>query len=1733
MSRPLTEAGTLWDRRSERYGRLRARVLAAFALCLLVLPVSSWAAPFRGYFQFTQPDGYQLTVWGQGDEFHAVFETTTGYTVVFDPAQQAYFYAQRADDGKSLLSTGALAHATVPPGLAMHVRMDPDAVAAAALARQRQWDIDTEQSKRWSELKASNLGTPLADGLQLSPPGTTTTGAKVGLTLLIDFSDAPATIAQSSIDAFLNGDSYTGFGNNGSVKEYFSDNSNNRLTYTNVTTIYVRMTQPKSYYNNTSIDCGTQGRLLINDAMTILKARSDYTTVILPTFAGLTVDGSNRALAFNVFFAGGNSGVWSYGLWPHSWSLGSNISLGDGHFLFRYQITNVGASLAQGTFDHENGHMLCGFPDLYDYGYDSTGGAGYFSLMGSGGSGGNPSQVDAYLKLAAGWATATDLTSVSYLTGTLTSAPTAGFDQFYRYRKPGVATEYYLLENRQKIDRDLALPSAGIAVWHVDELGNRDNQSLVPNTTHANYELTLVQADNLWHFQNYVNAGDANDLYRQGNTAAAYTNRIDDSSSPNAHWWDGTLSGMSMSAFSLPAASMTFTIGAGSGGLDAPILAPEPAVTPGTTNTIYWSAVTPLPEPVPPAQDPVTAASTSVETGHRDVVPVPTSVDRETPASSGEQPKQGKPPVGAAADPLNQQPMAGGAIPVQVVLDRASLPVPSPQAGEQKPFFEPPQLAWSTIMNETFEGIWPAAPWAVYGTPTWDDTSYAYHGGFWSAWCADSSGVNPASGYVNNMNAWMVYGPFSLADASSANVVFWYKNLSEQNYDYFQWMASTDGVNFGGWQISGDQNTWRSQTYDLSGVLGQPQVWLAFRFVSDSTVAGYSGAFVDDIVIQKDVTALPDLTPNQPANWNNRLPIGITQLGWADAHSYSGAYLDDQVVYVNWEDFNQGTAAAGSHTVRLEVTGTGGGAWSWNIASTSPGGWAKLTNDLGVGPLSAGSHTFKIWVDYGGTVAESNEGNNYYERTIAVGTSGVFYYAESADNLSFTSPANSGWISGLSTTFSSLTPGTTYYYRVKAKSGIEQSLWSNVEHSQQQSDTVTITAGPSGLPNPVGSALTANLTVTATDTLGHPLTYSWSAGCAWASSNGTFSSTTVRTPTWTAPANDTASTQNCTIAVTVTDGAYAHSASASYGQQVLTSGLRPDLLVSAFTVPTIFTPGGSLLVSYTIANGGAGGAGPSTTGFYLSTNSTWDAGDTLVVLQPAPAIGAGGSYAAAPILTMPLVPAGSYYLIAKADATNIVSETSETNNTHAHSTKALPDLVIYSMVVPSIPTTPTFNVTVTTRNQGGVTAPPSTTRLYLSVNSTWDSLDIQIGAMSVPALGAVANYTATVAVTPVVPVGRYYLIAKADALGVITEVSETNNTRSGVTTIGADLIMSLLTVPTSFTPGLSLTVTNTVKNNSGWAAGFFDVAFYLSTNTVLDAADTLIATRPVPGLPAGLTNTAATVLTMPVVPAGNYYLIAKADAPVSQVPESNETNNTLARLTKALPDLVVSALTTLPSGAGLPLALTETTKNQGGAATTVNTWTAFYLSTNNVWDAADTLLGSRVVPPLAAGATSAWSGSFAVPVGFPTGTFYVIAKADASTLVTEVSETNNNKAASVKIGPDLKFVSFTVPSPVIRGNTYPVSDVVQNVGGGNAGPCLVRFYASADAVLDAGDILLPQAHGVPALGPGALAAGGVALTIPTVIPVGYYYLIAVVDATNVVPELLETNNTLARRVLVQ
>jgi hypothetical protein len=169
-----------------------------------------------------------------------------------------------------------------------------------------------------------------------------------------------------------------------------------------------------------------------------------------------------------------------------------------------------------------------------------------------------------------------------------------------------------------------------------------------------------------------------------------------------------------------------------------------------------------------------------------------------------------------------------------------------------------PDSSWTNLMSEGFEGIWPNGDWRVYdnngstgGDVTWDDDDFKPHTGSWSSWAANggTDGVDPQYFYyLNNMDSWMVYGPFDLSTCALADFEFYYWNKSEPNHDWIGWAASPNGSNFYGAQISGDQSSWNYVDFDLAPYLGDTSVWLMFRFISDGSIV-MDGSFIDDVAL--------------------------------------------------------------------------------------------------------------------------------------------------------------------------------------------------------------------------------------------------------------------------------------------------------------------------------------------------------------------------------------------------------------------------------------------------------------------------------------------------------------------------------------------------------------------------------------------------------------------------------------------------------------------------------------------------------------------------------------------------------------------------------------------------------------------------------------------------------------------------------------------------------------------
>ena len=469
---------------------------------------------------------------------------------------------------------------------------------------------------------------------------------------------------------------------------------------------------------------------------------------------------------------------------------------------------------------------------------------------------------------------------------------------------------------------------------------------------------------------------------------------------------------------------------------------------------------------------------------------------------------------------------------------------------------------------------------------------------------------------------------------------------------------------------------------------------------------------------------------------------------------------------------------------------------------------------------------------------------------------------------------------------------------------------------------------------------------------------------------------------------------------------------------------RPDLSVTALTLPATGQTGRSLALGSTVKNIGGATAAGTTVRFYLSGDTTLDAGDVLLGSRVVGALAAGAASTAVTTVTIPAntsAPA-SYHVIAVADALGQVDETDEANNTFVSSaTVAIglyrPDLTLTALTMPATGATGRpLAISHTVKNAGPAPAGPFTVRFYLSGDGTLNGA-VLLGARAMGGLTAGASSAAVATLT--IPANTsapasYHVVAVADALGQQTETDESNTMISSdmvaVSLYRPDLSITTLTTPATGAIGRALAVTNAVRNAGPAPAGPFTIRFYLSSDGTLDAGDVLLGSRAVGGLAAGATSRAVTNLIIPAAtPApATYQIVAVADA-LSQQVELNELDNAAVSaaltITPYRPDLGLTAPGIPASGvAGSALAISSTVKNVGPAPAG-SFAIRFYLSSDGALDTGDVLLGSRPVGGLGAGASSTAVSRPVVPPGTRPGSYRVIAVVDADAQLTDAAKT--------------------------------------------------------------------------------------------------------------------------------
>lgn len=551
--------------------------------CLMVLaagltPVKAQAAPLNGeVLDFEQPDGTPIKLKVYGD-FYARFETLDGFTVVKDPESNYYTYAEMSPDGQDLLPTyetvGVSLSGTKAQAARLRARHPRPAQKGLHLSARRRGQLNRQA--------AAQLGKPhgpIESGVTVTPGHSGPVGPRGGcevihgLLLLISFPDVPATIPQAEVDNYCNQVGYNGWQNNGSVRDFFLDASNGLLDYSNQVTAYYTARHARAYYTDPSIPYGQRAMELTHEALEDLVSKGF-------NFAALSTSPDGALRGVNVLYAGAIVNNWAQGLWQHTCYYNYIYSLSNGVKVDSYQISSMGSSLKLGMFCHETGHLLFHWPDLYDYGFES-GGIGNFCLMASSG-GINPNLPNPQLRDQMGWLQTTSLNgAVQGQAFSVTANATC-----YIYSNPRKVGEAFYIEAHKNEGRRTLSPSEGLAIWHYDAAGNQNFEQRLPG---MHYRMSLEQADGRYDLESGMSWGDATDLFCQGRNAD-----FNDETLPNAKWWDGSYSGLSLSNIGPAQMVMTFNMGA------------KPSTpTPPPTSTFTTS-----PTPGPPVTGTRTATQT-------------------------------------------------------------------------------------------------------------------------------------------------------------------------------------------------------------------------------------------------------------------------------------------------------------------------------------------------------------------------------------------------------------------------------------------------------------------------------------------------------------------------------------------------------------------------------------------------------------------------------------------------------------------------------------------------------------------------------------------------------------------------------------------------------------------------------------------------------------------------------------------------------------------------------------------------------------------------------------------------------------------------------------------------------------------------------------------------------------------------------------------------------------------
>ena len=356
-------------------------------------------------------------------------------------------------------------------------------------------------------------------------------------------------------------------------------------------------------------------------------------------------------------------------------------------------------------------------------------------------------------------------------------------------------------------------------------------------------------------------------------------------------------------------------------------------------------------------------------------------------------------------------------------------------------------------------------------------------------------------------------------------------------------------------------------------------------------------------------------------------------------------------------------------------------------------------------------------------------------------------------------------------------------------------------------------------------------------------------------------------------------------------------------------------------------------------------------------------------------------------------------------------------------------------------------------------------------------------------------------------------------------------------TVCNDLRVTQVDTPDPVRAGDNVTYMVTVINKGP------DNATNVVLTDLLPSTATLISATPSAGTCSGMTTITCALGTLGNGSSATVHIVAVTTTKgtlnndVRVVADETETravdNEDREQTVVTLANLAVRALTApaavLP---GATITIQDTTQNSGTVGATSGTVTRYYLSSDSIKDAGDTILNQRAVPPLAAKQSDTASISVTIPAGTALGKYFIIAVADDDASVLEINERNQKSRRIAVTRPDLKVASLRTPGSALAGAGIAIQDSTQNEDLVDGGISVIKFYLSTDNLLDGGDILLGS-RAVPALAARTTSKATTNVTIPLATTAGRYFVIAVADADSTVVESDESNNLRNRAITIK